>query len=158
MTVSEFGNHYYAVKTTTKHERNVADNIREAIENNMTNVVVTAIIVPEELKGYVIVESPEEHARIEELIEGVAHARSVVRGETSASEIQHYLVPKPAVSGIDEGTIVELIAGPFKGERAVVKRVDHAKEEITVELYESIVPIPITVRGDNVRILDRGQD
>ena len=51
------------------------------------------------------------------------------------------------VAGIEEGTIVELIAGPFKGEKAVVKRVDSAKEEITVELYESIVPIPITVRA-----------
>ncbi|MBO5003129.1 transcription elongation factor Spt5, partial [Methanocorpusculaceae archaeon] len=51
-----------------------------------------------------------------------------------------------------------LIAGPFKGEKAVVKRVDHTKEEITVELYESIVPIPITVRGDNVRVIDKNQE
>ena len=158
MTVSEFGNHYYAIKTTSKHERTVADNIREAIENNMTDVVVTAVVVPEGLKGYVIVESPEEHARIEELVETVAHARTVIPGETSIAEIQHYLVPKPAVSGIDEGTIVELIAGPFKGEKAVVKRVDHTKEGITVELYESIVPIPITVRGDNVRVIDRNHE
>jgi transcriptional antiterminator NusG len=62
------------------------------------------------------------------------------------------------VAGIDEGTIVELIAGPFKGEKAVVKRVDSGKEEITVELYESIVPIPITVRGDNVRVVEKFAD
>ncbi len=158
MTASKFGNHYYILKTTSKHERTVADNIREAIDNNMTDVVVTAVIVPEDIKGYVFVESPEEHARIEELIESIAHARIVLKNETSLDEINHFLVPKPAVSGIDEGTIVELIAGPFKGEKAVVKRVDHAKEEITVELYESIVPIPITIRGDNVRVIDRNQD
>ena len=141
MTDSEFGNHYYIIKTTSKHERTVADNIREAIENNMTDVVVTAVVVPEDIKGYVFVESPEEHARIEELVETIAHARVVLKSETSMEEIKHFLVPKPAVSGIEEGTIVELIAGPFKGEKAVVKRVDHTKEEITVELYESIVPI-----------------
>ena len=57
-----------------------------------------------------------------------------------------------------DGLTVELIAGPFKGEKAVVKRVDSAKEEITVELYESVVPIPITVRGDNVRVVEKFSD
>ena len=80
-------------------------------------------------------------------MEKVAHARTVIKGETTLAEVGHFLIPKPVVAGIDEGTIVELIAGPFKGEKAVVKRVDSAKEEITVELYESIVPIPITVTG-----------
>jgi ribosomal protein L24p/L26e, archaeal len=155
---SEFGNHYYIVKTSAKHERTVADNIKEAIENEMTDVVVSSIVVPDDIKGYVFIESPEEHARIEQLVETIAHAYTVLHDETSMEEIKHFLVPKPAVSGIDEGTIVELIAGPFKGEKAVVKRVDHSKEEITVELYESIVPIPITVRGDNVRVIDKGQE
>ena len=155
---SEFGNHYYIVKTSAKHERAVADNIKEAIDNEMTDVVVSSIVVPDDIKGYVFIESPEEHARIEQLVETIAHAYTVLRDETSMEEIKHFLVPKPAVSGIEEGTIVELIAGPFKGEKAVVKRVDHSKEEITVELYESIVPIPITVRGDNVRVIDKSQE
>ncbi|HJJ56448.1 MAG TPA: transcription elongation factor Spt5, partial [Methanocorpusculum sp.] len=140
MTDSEFGNHYYVIKTTSNHERAVADNIRDAIENNTTNVVVTSVVVPENIKGYVFVESPEEHARIEELIEVITHARVVLKNEINIDEINHFLIPKPAVSGINEGTIVELISGPFKGEKAIVKRVDHTKEEITVELYESIVP------------------
>jgi transcriptional antiterminator NusG len=88
----------------------------------------------------------------------VAHARALAKGQTTLAEVGHFLIPKPVVAGIDEGTIVELIAGPFKGEKAVVKRVDSAKEEITVELYESVVPIPITVRGDNVRVVDKNVD
>ena len=32
------------------------------------------------------------------------------------------------------------------------------KEEITVELYESVVPIPITVRGDPVRVVEKVED
>jgi len=35
---------------------------------------------------------------------------------------------------------------------------DSAKEEITVGLYESVVPIPITVRGDNIRVAGRNVD
>jgi transcriptional antiterminator NusG len=59
------------------------------------------------------------------------------------------------VSGIVEGDVVELVTGPFKGEKARVMKIDQAKEEITVELFEATVPIPVTVRGDNVRLIDK---
>ena len=153
-----FVNRIFAIKTTSKQERTVADNILKAIDTKATDVKVTAIIVPNELQGYVLVETPEKMNRIEQLVEKVAHARSVIKGETTLAEVGHFLIPKPVVSGIEEGTIVELIAGPFKGEKAVVKRVDSAKEEITVELYESVVPIPITVRGDNARVVEKFSD
>lgn len=153
-----FVNRIFAIKTTSKQERTVADNILKSIETKATDVKVTSIIVPNELQGYVLIETPEKMNRIEQLVELIAHARTVIRGETSLAEVGHFLIPKPVVAGIDEGTIVELIAGPFKGEKAVVKRVDAAKEEITVELYESVVPIPITVRGDNVRVVEKFSD
>jgi transcriptional antiterminator NusG len=50
---------------------------------------------------------------------------------------------------------VELVAGPFKGEKARVQKIDESKEEITVELFEATVPIPVTVRGDSVRVLEK---
>ncbi|MDI6719210.1 MAG: transcription elongation factor Spt5 [Methanomicrobiales archaeon] len=150
-------NRIFAIKTTAKQERAVADSIKKVVESG-SDIKVTAIIVPDELRGYVLVESPEKYARIEQLAERVPHARSVVRGETRLEEVAHFLVPKPVVSGIQEGTIVELIAGPFKGEKAIVKRVDTGKEEITVELYESVVPIPITVRGDHVRVVEKAEE
>ncbi len=153
-----FTNRIFAVKTTSKQERTVADNILKAIETKATDVRVASIIVPNELQGYVLIETSEQRNRIEQLVELIAHARVVTKGETSLAEVGHFLIPKPVVAGIDEGTIVELIAGPFKGEKAVVKRVDSAKEEITVELYESVVPIPITVRGDNVRVVEKFSD
>jgi transcriptional antiterminator NusG len=159
-------NRIFAIKTTSKQERTVADSILKAIVTNATDIKVVSVIVPQELQGYVLVETPEKMNRIEQLVEKIPHARAVVRkgkdeGEKSSmalAEVAHFLIPKPVVSGIEEGTIVELIAGPFKGEKAVVKRVDSAKEEITVELYESVVPIPITVRGDNVRVVEKFSD
>ena len=153
-----FNNRIFAIKTTSKQERTVADNILKAIETKATDIKVTSIIVPNELQGYVLVETPEQRNRIEQLVEMIAHARVVTKGQTNLAEVGHFLIPKPVVSGIEEGTIVELIAGPFKGEKAVVKRVDSGKEEITVELYEAIVPIPITVRGDNVRVVEKFSD
>ena len=157
MDMAESINRIYAIKTTAKQERTVADNI-EKVTREQKDIHVTAVMVPEELKGYVLVESPDSIARIEQLVELIPHARAVVRGSTTLAEVEHFLVPKPVVSGITEGTIVEIIAGPFKGEKAVVKRIDSGKEEITVELYESMVPIPITVRGDSVRVVERSED
>ncbi|PSQ55832.1 transcription elongation factor Spt5 [Halobacteriales archaeon SW_12_67_38] len=73
---------------------------------------------------------------------------------SSIAEVEHFLSPKPDVEGIAESDIVELIAGPFKGEKAQVQRIDEGKDQVTVELYEATVPIPVTVRGDQIRVLD----
>jgi transcriptional antiterminator NusG len=117
---------------------------------------IRALLVPDVLKGYVLVEAPAPEI-VDQAIQGVPHARSVIKGASSIQEVEHFLTPRPAVTGITEGAIVELISGPFKGEMARVKRVDMAKEEITVELFEAMVPIPITVRGDNVRVLSKDE-
>ena len=79
-------------------------------------------------------------------------------GVIPISDLDKTLKPKPIVTEVNRGDLIELIAGPFKGEKAVVKRVDLGKEEITVELYESVVPIPITVRGDHVRVVEKVED
>lgn len=142
----------FAVKTTANQERSVANLI--AMVARKENYDIRSILVPEELKGYVLVESPM-HEIVEHAIQNIPHAKTVVKGASSIAEVEHFLAPKPAVTGIAEGDIVELISGPFKGERARVKRVDTAKEEITVELSEAMVPIPVTVRGDIVRVLSK---
>lgn len=154
---SEFGNKIYALKTTANKERKVVDDIVKVLEEH-DEFVITAIMAPDEVRGYVFIETPDEYARMEQLVRLIPNARAVVKGETEFSEVEHFLEPKPAVSGIEEGTIVELIAGPFKGEKAVVRRVDSGKEEVTLELYESMVPIPITVRGDNVRVIEKAPE
>jgi transcriptional antiterminator NusG len=155
--MSEFGNKIFALKTTANKERKVVDDIVKLLKDH-PEFDIKAIMAPDELRGYVLVETPDEYARMEQIVRLIPNARAVVKGETSFAEVEHFLEPKAAVAGIDEGTIVELIAGPFKGEKAVVKRVDAGKEEITVELYESMVPIPITVRGDNVRVIEKAQE
>ena len=115
---------------------------------------IRALLVPDVLKGYVLVEAPAPEI-VDQAIQGIPHARSMIKGASSIEEVEHFLTPKPTVTGITEGAVVELISGPFKGEKARVKRVDTAKEEITVELFEAMVPIPITVRGDHVRVLSK---
>jgi transcriptional antiterminator NusG len=142
----------FAVKTTANQERSVANMI--AMVTRKEQLDIRSVLVPEELKGYVLVEPPMLEI-VEQAITNIPHAKAVVRGASSIAEVQHFLAPKPTVTGISEGDIVELTAGPFKGEKARVKRIDEAKEEITVELSEAMVPIPVTVRGDIVRVLSK---
>ncbi len=135
-------------------ERSVANMIAQIARKEKYDI--RALLVPDVLKGYVLVESPAPEI-VDQAIQGIPHARSVIKGASNIGEVEHFLTPKPAVIGINEGAIVELISGPFKGEMARVKRVDLAKEEITVELFEAMVPIPITVRGDHVRVLSKDE-
>jgi transcriptional antiterminator NusG len=138
----------YAVKTTASQERTVADMIMNREESS-----VHAALAPDSLTSYVMVEA-EEPSVFDRILDEIPHARGIVEGESSIMEVEHFLSPKPDVEGIAEGDIVELIAGPFKGEKAQVQRIDESKDQVTVELYEATVPIPVTVRGDQIRVLD----
>ena len=124
---------------------------------------IYAILSPIGLRGYVFVEGMNTD-RLQEKTRDIKKARSFVvkkdsgqmtPAETTLGEISPYLVPVSAVVGIEEGDIVELVNGPFKGEKARVQKIDQAKEEITVELVEAMVPIPVTVKGDSVRVIEK---
>ena len=138
----------FAVKTTASQEQTVADMIINREEPD-----VHAALAPESLTSYLMVEADHDTV-LEWLLEDIPHARTVIPGKSDITEVEHFLSPKPDVEGIAEGDIVELIAGPFKGEKAQVQRIDEGKDQVTVELYEATVPIPVTVRGDQIRVLD----
>jgi transcriptional antiterminator NusG len=142
----------FAVKTAIGHE--VA--VMEALESRARTkgVDIKAMLAPDTLRGYVLVEAMSQD-KLKELAKYVVRARSVVEGETSIKDIEHYLTPKKTTEGITIGDIVEIVSGGFKGEKARVLKIDELKEEITVELFEAIVPIPITVRGESVKLLEK---
>ena len=63
------------------------------------------------------------------------------------------LTPNIEQIDINKGDIIEIIGEPFKKEKAKVTRVDKAKGEIIVSLLNAVVPIPVTVKIDNIRII-----
>jgi transcriptional antiterminator NusG len=140
------------LKTQIDQEKSVADSL--ASKANIGEKDVYAILSPATLRGYVFVEGMNTD-RMHEKTRDIKKARAFIDGETSISEIDSYLTPLSTVVGIVEGDIVELVNGPFKGERARVQQIDQAKEEITVELIEAMVPIPVTVKGDSVRVIEK---
>ena len=151
-----------AVKTTVGNEIPVSRDLakksekdkeeRAATYSNATNEIL-AIMAPKDVKGYIFVETMHPD-RIPYLGKDVRGYKGEVKGEISIEEIEHYLEPKPAVTGLELGALVELIDGPFKGERAKIMAIDPTKEEVTVQLIESLVPIPVTVNAEAIRMLD----
>jgi transcriptional antiterminator NusG len=142
----------FAIRTTIGQEKNTADMI--VTRANNFQLPIKTVLAPPGIKGYVFVEavgkSSVERARV-----GIKHAKGMVTGEVPIDQISQFLVPKSAVTGIEVGDIVELVSGPFRGERARITRLDEGKEELTVELFEATVPIPVTVRGDSVKVIQK---
>ncbi len=128
----------------------------QLISTNQLLGRVKAILVPETLRGYVFIETTE-FRDVEIAISGVPHVRGRVGGKVSLEEIDRFLAPPPAAEGISENDVVEIISGPFKGERAKVVRVDAGKEELILELLDSPYTIPVRVHADFAKIVERAE-
>ncbi|MGI6009298.1 MAG: transcription elongation factor Spt5 [Methanomethylophilus sp.] len=140
------------LKTQMDHEKEVAQALIAKADKGQRDIY--AVLSPIGLRGYVFVEGMNTD-QLRSKTRDIKKAYSFIDGETSLEEIAHYLVPVSAVVGIEEGDLVELVTGPFKGETARVQKIDESKEEITVELVDAMVPIPVTVKADSVRVVEK---
>lgn len=158
----------YVVKVTANQEKVVSEMLyREAVSRSKNRSEegegIYAILYTTGLKGYVLVEA-ENPGAVEDLARDIPKTRGLLlhkkgdlnsAGIISIEELEKTLMPTPVIKEINKGDLVELIAGPFKGEKARVAKIDQSKNEITVELIEAAVPIPITVKGDDIKILKK---
>jgi len=145
----------FTIKTQVGKEQNTAELLNSRTDKS--KIEIPSILVTPELRGYIFLESYDKE-RIKEMIKTVSYARNMLEGDIPIEQIEHFLVPASAVAKIAEGDVVEMVSGPFRGETAKVTHIDDSKEEITVELFESVVPIPITVRGEQVRVLKKREE
>lgn len=144
----------FAVTTPIGQERAAADSMLPRI--NPARHGIVSLLCPTKLRGFILIEAYDVR-ELKRIVKGVPKVRRVVEGEREITldEVEKFLTPKPVLEGIRPGNIVELVSGPFKGEKAKVQHVDNDKEEITVELFEAMVPIPVTVKGEHVRLVER---
>ncbi len=142
----------YAVRTTSGQERTVADMLASKV--GAKNLPISAIFVPEAIKGYVFVEAPGPHI-VDEAISGLRHARGRTHGTISIESLEKFLI-KPTIEELSEGDFVEVTGGPFKGLKAKITNVDKVKEEVTIELQEEgFAILPITVHADYVKPIEK---
>lgn len=138
----------YTVKTTASQEETVAEMIIERDHD-----AIHAALAPEDMTSYVFVEA-DDYNIVERVADDIPHVRSLLDGETNMAEIEHFLDPGSDVEGLAVGDLVEITGGPYQGEKANVTGLDESNEQATVELVDATVPIPVTLRGDQLRVLD----
>lgn len=138
----------YAYRVTAGQESIVADLLYKKISKQ--KAPISAVIVSPRLRGYVMVESTDDVAA-KQIITAVPHIKGVLHKSMAISEIKELLESKPQEIILNKGDLVEIISGPFKGERAKVVRLE--KDDVTVELVEVAVPIPVTIKSSAVKII-----
>lgn len=143
----------YAIKTIIGRENVVLEAMAgKAISRGLD---IKAFVHPEEIKGYIFVEG--ELRDIDALVKEIPHARGVIRQPVPLSDVIKFLETKKIEIEIKAGDIIEVIGGPFKGEKGKVTRFDKIKGEVTMELIEVTVPIPITVNAGLVKIIKKSE-
>lgn len=142
----------FTIKTVVGRENIVMDNVAtKARVEGLTQV--KAFIHPEEIKGYVFVEGDVKE--IERAVQDVPHVRGLIKKPIEMKQVERYLQPKTVVVELNVGDILEVVGGPFKGERGKVTRYDKIKREVTMELLEAAVPIPVTVSVEFIKVLEK---
>jgi len=145
----------YALRTTANREDQVMDFLVSNARRK--KLEVHAVIRPHGMRGYIFLEA-SSRSDAEQSAFNVPYARGVLPNTIEYKEIEHMLEQVKKDMNIKKMDIVEIISGPFKREKAKVTRIDQTKEEVVLELLESAVPIPITVKMDAVKVIRRESD
>ncbi|MCK4634382.1 MAG: transcription elongation factor Spt5 [Candidatus Aenigmarchaeota archaeon] len=142
----------YTIRTTIGRENMVMAEIENMVK--MRGFEIKALIHPEKLKGYVMVEGKESDIR--EVIHDMRHVKGIIGKPVEIDKIKQFLETKDKELEVHKGDLIEIIGGPFKRERGKITRV--GKGEVTVELLEAAVSIPITVTIDSIRIVEKTKE
>lgn len=143
----------YTVKTVVGRENIVVDSIAAKAKTNDLNI--QTLVHPEEIKGYIFVEG--ERRDVEKALQMVPHVRGLIKKPIELKQIQRFLQPRKVEIELGDKDTVEVIGGPFKGERGKVVRYDKVKREVTIELLDVTVPIPVTVSVEFIKLLKRAK-
>ena len=146
----------YTIRVTSGQEKITATMLSK--KARAEKIGIYSIVYIENVKGYLFVEAAEENA-IVKLIQRVKHVKGFLRKPVELKEIEELVkASKKAVLALEPGDLIEMVSGPFKGERAKVTKIDEAKDEVTVELIEVAVPIPVTVKTKMIKLFQKAEE
>ncbi len=140
----------FAYRVTAGQEAIVADLLNEKIKK--AHGGISTLIVSPKLRGYLISEAPDE-LEAKRAITNVPHVKGMLHKPMALAEITELIESKPVEVVFNPGDLVEITSGPFKGEKAKVAKLNLEKGEVTVELIEVAVPIPVTIKAGVIKML-----
>jgi transcription termination/antitermination protein NusG len=145
----------YVIKVTTNKEDRAAETIAErAIKKNLN---VYTVLRPHGVRGYIFLEA-EDRDSAEEAVYNLPYIKGIIGKTIGYDEVKNMVEPTLTAVKIEEGDIVEIIGSTLKGEKAKVLRIDKQKEEVVVSLLGAVIPLPVTIKIDNVKVIRREED
>jgi transcriptional antiterminator NusG len=145
----------FIIKVITNKEEKAVDMISERAEKKELNVF--SVSRPHGMRGYILLEA-EDRESAEEAVFNLPYVKGIIGKTISYDEIKNMVEPSVSTVSIKEGDIVEMISEPFKKEKARVLRVDKQKEELVISLLGAVVPLPVTIKLDNVKVIRRDEE
>ncbi len=145
----------FSVRCTANREDQVADFL--AANAKKKGLEVYSVIRAHGMRSYIFIETISQ-LEAEQAVFEVPYARGVLPGVIPYEEIEHMVETVKKEVNVQKGDIAEIISGPFKREKAKITKVDKDKEECVVELLESAVPIPITLKLDALKVIRRDDE
>ena len=143
----------YTVRVTSGQEKILAQMLEKKARAEKLDVY--SVVYIENIKGYLFVEVPDKNV-LAKLVQKVRHVKGFLTTPVKLDEIKKLIaLTKQPIMVVEVGDLVEMSSGPFKGERAKVVKVDEPRDEVTVELIEVAVPIPITVKSKMIKIFQK---
>ena len=145
---------YFVVRVTSSQEKITADILENKVRKAGTGIY--SIVLLEGMRGYLIIEAENELA-VREFVMNEPHVKGVLATPLAEAELDKMLQSKKHAHEIGVNDVIEFLAGPFKGYKAKVIKVDTSKDEITVELMDVAVPIPVTTKSNIARIIEKAE-
>jgi len=145
----------FIVRVTTNKEEKSVELIVDKV--NKKGINIYSVARPHGLRGYIILESPDKE-NAEESVFNLPYVKGLIPKQISYDEIKAMIEPRASDIKIEKNDIVEIISESFKNEQAKVVRVDKTKGEAIVSLLAAIVPISVTVKLDNLRVIRREEE
>lgn len=145
----------FILKVTTNKEAKALEMIAEKAKKKALEIY--SVVNPHGLRGYLIVEALDKDS-VEEAAYNLPYVKGILPRTIAYEEVKNMLQPAVEDFHIEVGDIVEMIADTFKNEKGKVTRIDKKKGEVIVSLLGAAVPIPVTVKMDNVRVIRREKD
>jgi transcriptional antiterminator NusG len=145
----------FVIKVTTNKEDRALEMISDKVRKKTLEVY--SLVRPHGLRGYIFLEALDRETA-EEAAFNLPYVKGIIGKTLEYEEIKNMLTPNIEEIDINKGDIVEIIGEPFKKEKAKVIRVDKQKGEVVVSLLNAVVPIPVTVKIDNVRVIRKEEE
>jgi transcription termination/antitermination protein NusG len=145
----------FALRTTANREEQVMDFVTSNAKKKKLEVY--SVIRAHGMRGYIFLEAAS-HFDAEQAAFGVPYSKGILPKKINYSEIGHLIEEVKKEINIQKNDIAEIISGPFKREQCKIARIDKVKGDVVVELLEAAVPIPITLKIDDVKVIRREKE